>query len=210
MIQFIIGEVEALLRDALGNFLTSKDEGLGVRSLDVNLRSRALPATYRAAFASLATYTVNAGTNGDLITLLGSASKTVKIHKVLISGNGSTAQQGSVNLILRSTADTGGTSSPIAAVPLDSSNAAATAVARSYTSAPIQGTAVGTLASIRKLFPLASSATLSGDVALFDSFREHVQPITLRGNSEQLCINLSNTSGNFAPTLSGFIEFTEE
>jgi hypothetical protein len=199
------------LKDGSGNKVDSFPlESDGIRSLPVSIRSQRVLSDYCVAFQSTTHFTVNTGTNQDLIVLRGSAAKVIRINRVLIMGNGSTSQQGTISLIKRSTDDTGGTSTALTIVPLDSSNPASTAAARFYTAAPTQGTLVGAVASHRNLFNTAGSGTLVPQPAIFDFSGHSFQRPVLRAVTEIFAINLSNTSGNFVPTLSGFIWFTEE
>lgn len=193
--------------DKLDNFVLESDT---TYSLPVSIRSRSLPQEYCVAFQATTHFAVNTGTNQDLIILRGSATKAVRISRVLVSGNGSTAQQATVNLIKRSSDDTGGTSTALTIVRLDTSNNPTTAAARYYTAAPTQGTLIGVLASQRHIFNIAGSSTLVPGNALFDFSTPGLQRLTLRGVAEILAINLSNVAGNFTPTLSGYIWFTEE
>jgi hypothetical protein len=119
-------------------------------------------------------------------------------------------QQANINLIRRSADNTGGTSTALTIVPLDSSNAAATAAARFYTAAPTLGTLVGPVASARLLFNAAGSGTLEKIPLVFNFSGQSSQQIVLRGVSQILSINMSAVAGNFTPTLSGYIWFTEE
>lgn len=193
--------------------LAGKVDGIaelgGLFSLAVSLQSKRLPVMYGAAFSGVGAFAISAGTSQDLVWIRGSATKTIKIYKVIFSGNGSTAQQATINLIKRSAPNTGGTAVALIAAAFDSVNTAATAVVERYTAAPTQGTAVGTIAAQRKLFPSAGSGTLSGDILNFE-FSGDMAPIVLRGVNESVAINLSAGAGNFTPTISGFILFTEE
>ena len=203
------GRAAVVLKTSGGSKIDGVSEIGGLFSLPVSIRSYALPQEYCVAFQAVTHFAVNAGTNQDLIVLRGSNTKVIRVYRVLVSGNGSTAQQATVNLIKRSSDNAGGTSTALTIVPLDSINAASTAAARYYTAAPTQGTPIGNISSQRHIFNLAGSSTLAGN-ALFDfSFPGSQRPV-LRGASQILAINLSNSSANFTPTLSGYIWFTEE
>lgn len=145
--------------------------------------------TYGAAI----TATTVAATPTDVFTITGSATKTVKIRHISIDGTQTTGGVVNILVIKRSTANTGGTSTLPTAVPYDSANPAATAVVRSYTVNPTAlGTAVGTIHS-EKLFVSATTGT--PDELKFD-YTEHspIQPITLRGATEVLAINLNSVT----------------
>lgn len=108
--------------------------------------------TYSVAFtvapATLAT---------DIFQIIGSASTTVEIDKITISGTQTTG--GPIILILskRSTANTGGTSSIGTIVAHNSARAAATTVVTIYTANPTTGTPVGDIKAIG--IPIGTTAT---------------------------------------------------
>lgn len=205
------GRAASALKDGAGNkvdsFILESDSS---RSLPVSIRSQKLPQEYCVAFQAFAHFTVNTGTNRDLIVLTGSASKTIRLNRIYVIGNGSTAQQATISVIKRSTDDTGGTSTALTIVPLDSSNGVTTAAARAYTAAATLGTLVGPIAAQRLLMNAAGSGTLAPVGAIFDFANPGMQRPVLRGVAQIFAININNTSGNFIPTLSGYIWFTEE
>lgn len=92
------GNVKTLLLDSSGNLQTA---------------AAVAKATYAAAIVGLAS--VAAAT--DLFTITGSASKTVRITRVSISGLATSASAIAVPLIKRSAANTGGTATSPASVP---------------------------------------------------------------------------------------------
>jgi len=102
---------------------------------------KAQTPTYSAAIGAL----VTAGAATDIFTITGSATKTIRITRIRIGGNSTTATWHIFLGIKRSTANTGGTSTVLTRVPHDSLNAAATATIRAYTANPTLGTTVGTL-----------------------------------------------------------------
>lgn len=161
-------------------------------------------ATYAASINGLAL----ASSATDIFTIKGSATKTVRIRKLRISGIKTTAgAQVIFQLIKRSAANTGGTSTAPALVPYDSASAAATAVIAAYTANPSGlGTAVGTLAVDSVYIPLATenAAPLSYNFGDGPS-----STIVLRGTSQFLALNLNGvTVGGGA--LDIWVELTEE
>jgi hypothetical protein len=128
----------------------------------------------------------------DILTITGSASKAVRIAKIMVSCTQTTAGLGTFYLLKRSTANTGGTSTILTAVPHDSQNNAATAVIRAYTVNPTAlGTLVGNMAIFKKEFPAPAFA--NSDVnPLVLVFGGNSQGITLRGTGEILCLNLNS------------------
>lgn len=148
---------------------------------------------------------VAAATATDIARLSGSATARIEVTKVIIGGVQTTAGLVKVDLVKRSTANTGGTATTPAAVPHDSADAAASAVVSVYTANPSAlGTAVGTVRSHR--VPVGASTGATSPV-VFD-FGKDGKPIVLTGVAEGLSVNLAGatvTGGNIDVT----IEFNE-
>ena len=149
----------------------------------------AASATYSASVVGLAT----ALTATDIFTITGSATKTIRVSRIVVNGVQTTAAQVNVLVIKRSTANSAGTSTASTAVPYDSANAAATATVLSYTANPTLGTAVGTVSARRAFIPGAATASdaqgleiISGDVGQ--------QMMTLRGIAQVIAVNLNATT----------------
>jgi hypothetical protein len=98
--------------------------------------------TYIAASTQLAP----GATPEDVLTISGSATHLIKVHKMSIATIQTTSGTNPWFVTKRSTANSGGTSAAVTAVPVDSGTAAATASVLQYTSAPTSdGTLVGTI-----------------------------------------------------------------
>lgn len=151
--------------------------------------SIAVPSiTYSAVANSLGTIAL--GT--DLITIYGSATKTVNILNIWVTGVQTTAGQVQVLLIKRSTANTGGTSAALVKVPYDSNDAAATATVLAYSANPTTlGTIIGNIRGDRLFLPGAAST--SDAQGLTWSFVNGKQ-MTLRGVAQGICINLGGVT----------------
>jgi len=166
--------------------------------------------TYSAGILSFAT----AALATDIAVLKGSATKTIKVFNVGYSATQTVGDFENITLVKRSTANSGGTSNTMVAVPYDSEDGAATATCVNYTANPTLGTTVGILRPSKILGPLdnpGSSATAQCEkIWNFDgsegSFRK---PLYLRGTEESLAINQNGVtmSGN---TTSCYFEWTEE
>ena len=175
-----------------------------------------LDATTKATYSAGSTFTTPAASTTDFWQIYGSSTKTIKVLRVeaaYTSGNTSTSDE--VFLIKRSTANSGGTSSTVTSVPLDSTNSAATAVVRIYTANPTTGTSVGTVASGALLsvvnpgtaYPIAPS---QGAQVLFDH-RLTGQPVVLRGTGEGLVLNFAGTiPASSTPKIAVTVFWTEE
>jgi hypothetical protein len=160
--------------------------------------------TYAAAFVGL----VVPATPTDVFTILGSATKTVRITAIRFTVS-TTAGSGiliNASLVKRSTADTGGTSTVAVNVPYDSTDSAGTAVVRGYTANPTLGTAIGPIRAIRYA---ATPAAVPNQEAIFEFGTRPAKTVILRGTSEQLCLNFGSTSitGNVVDVS---VEWTEE
>lgn len=197
---------EAQILDINGNGITSEQAGASQRALHVAIKND--KATYIAGFTSVA----SAANATDLITIVGSATKIIRIKRVVISAIATNDSNDVIQLVKRSTGNTGGTSTSLNIVPLDSQNAAATATVRAYTANPTLGTLVGLLASSRLqigvLSPSNNSNTPSNPSELFRS-NSRGQDIVLRGTSEIVSINL-NAVTIAGGLFSGCIEWVEE
>lgn len=139
----------------------------------------------------------------DIFTITGSATKTVRVHNIILTGTLATAAVRDVLVIKRSGANTGGTSTTVFGVPLDSNASAASAVVRTYTANPSGlGTPVGTVRVRRVGVPTVTAVAI--DVANF----EFTIPVTLRGVNQVLAVNLNGVTN--AVTWSGYIEWSED
>lgn len=160
-------------------------------------------ATYSASIIGLAPAT----SPTDLFTVTGSAIKTVRILQILATATRTAGGNADYVILKRSTANSGGTSSTLTAVPHDSSDSAATAVVRAYTANPTTGTLVGNI-STQKIFTNTAGSGAS------DKFEEiyGIRPskgIVLRGVNEVFAFNLNGvtmTGGSFDI----HVEWTEE
>lgn len=159
------------------------------------------PATYSAAFSPSANGTAVAATTTDFWCIAGSGSKGVFITKITLTAQAGAANLvGRINLVLRSSLDTGGTPTTITAVPHDSTNAAATATVTSFAANPSPlGTTVATLKGYVDVIQSTASGMPPGPfVGLNESWGaiRGVQPLVLRGAAQAACLN-----GNGATTI---------
>ena len=161
-------------------------------------------ATYSAGFAGI----VIAAAATDVFTIVGSATKTLRITRLACSVT-TTAGSGialNATLVKRSTADTAGTSTTATLVPLDSTNPAATTTVRSYTANPTLGTTVGIIRSNR--FQVSTAGATENEL-VWDFGVRPAQSVVLRGATEQLCLNFGGAT--ITGPLGAFsVEWTEE
>ena len=161
-------------------------------------------ATYAAAIAGL----VSAATATDIFTITESATKTIRILRIIFSISTTTGSGLSftAQLIKRSTANSGGTSTSPTVVAHDSNDAAGTAVVRAYTANPTLGTTVG---SIRAERTEAAPQGITRDRVVWDFGVRNGRAIVLRGTSEVLAVNFNSTTIT-GPVIGASIEWTEE
>ena len=144
-----------------------------------------LPATYMASFN-------HAGVSGDTVEIVGRDGIVIKILEI---GFTKPSAQVTLLLIKRRTADSGGTSTNLAVVPLDSDDPLTNTVIKAYTVAPTTGTAVGTVLRM----------TIAGSDSLFFDFPSTGKLPTLRAANETLALNIDASA-----TVVGWIIWTEE
>jgi ABC-type transporter Mla subunit MlaD len=158
---------------------------------DAGLVTRPLPyepQTYSAA-ASNATFPLLAT---DVWNIIGSATKTIRITKIRLTGTTTSGSPITVSaaLIKRSALNTGGTRTVLTNVPHDNTNAAGTANVGFYTVNPLTlGAAVGNVRAHRITF---NNTGITGGDVILDFVTG--QPLILRGASQQLCINFNATT----------------
>jgi hypothetical protein len=167
--------------------------------------------TYRASTSAVLVAAVTATV--PFLTIYGSATKTIRVQSIIISGLTLTAVA-YLNIGLRkfSTAVSGGTSTALTKVALDSTNAASSATnVNAYTVAPTAGTTIGDIAS-RRIMGQATTAAAAGipQVVDFDfsPTGDGTSPI-LRGTAEGLGLYWI-TAPATAVSMVARIEWTEE
>jgi hypothetical protein len=168
-------------------------------------------ATYSAAITGLVP--VTAAT--DIFTLTGSASKLVKVTRLVITGSTTLAATTilPIQLLLRSTADTAGTSTAPTRVAHYRTDAGVTATVLAYTANPTLGTLVGVIRNHRMMLQLTPFTATDFPIALpyiEDFGMRGGQPPTLSGTADVFAVNL-----NAIATITGWlfdisIEWTEE
>lgn len=165
----------------------------------VGTRYPAGPPTYSFGAAQSSP----AATPTDLVTLYGSATKTVKVKRVTVSGLSTTAGSMDVQLIKRTAANTAGTSAAQTPAKLDSQFATATATLKLY-SANASALGAGIVIEARQLnFGVAGAA---GSVVWdFPAGQE----LILRGTAQGLAINLNGGAVPTGGKISWSVEWTE-
>lgn len=139
--------------------------------------------------ASSAPFTPGA-TPQDVFAITGSATKRVIVLRMSIATVQTSAGMNAWGLVKRSTANSGGTSALVAAVPIDDIYPAATATVRQYTANPTAGTLIGSVWSGRVTSPAPATAAGDFEKVIFDDR----QPIVLTGITDVLAWNLGGVA----------------
>lgn len=164
-------------------------------------------ATY--SYSSISNTPAAAAT--DILTITGSGSKTVRITKIVVTGNATAQAAFSMLLVRRSTADSGGTSSTPAALKYDTSDGAATAVVTLYTANPASlGTTVGTVKAFRVPLVINTFAAPGIQTVVFDFTTRNEKGLVLRGTSDILAINGNAGTISAGGVLDFDVTWTEE
>jgi hypothetical protein len=172
-------------------------------------------ATYSAAFFGL----VPAASATDVVCLSGSATKTIKIQKIVLTGSAGTAVNVPINILRRTALDSGGTEGATTANPANTiakrltTSATASAVPISYTANPtLNDTSPTYLDSGVLSLPLTSTAGLTTPL-VFDYTRDNVNlmqpPTILAGVTGQICANFTEVTVS-SGVVNGVLVWTEE
>lgn len=171
-----------------------------------------LKASYSAAKQGL----VAASSATDIFTITGSSTKTIRVTRIELFATTTSATPAALDVLLlkRSTANTAGTStgSP-AAIPHDSTSAAASATVLAYTANPTTGTLVGNIRAAKYMMALATQTATDfpmPQVLVWDFGARPSQGIVVRGTSEVLAINLNAATPTATASFNISIEWTEE
>ena len=167
-------------------------------------------ATYRAS--TIVPLVVAVTANRTIFNVLGSATKTVTVKRIRVSGPTLTAVgYFAINVVRYSTATTGGTSTTLVNVQCDTIDPASTAVVKAYTAVPTDGALVGTIASWRSLWQSTTAAAAGQTWDHVFSFGDMPETggIVLRGVAQELALVFPVVLAS-AGTLAIDVEWTEE
>ena len=163
--------------------------------------------SFMAAISGL----VPAASATDIFTISGKAGRIIRINQIQISGIATSATAIPIFVARRSALNTGGTSTPVAAVNMDTANAgsAAGATVLAYTANPSGlGTLVGNIATARMILSTASASVGTAPI-VFSFERMYMKLPTLRDTNEMLVLNYggATAAGN---SVDISISWTEE
>lgn len=133
---------------------------------------------------------VPAATPTDVLEIVGGTNKTIEILSIRVTGTIATTNGIVFDVVKRSSANTGGTSTNATVVPSCSTDPVSGVTIKQYTANPTLGTSLGTMISTRLTILSATSTTARTEYDLIRGIPEF-QPISLFGPSETLCVNLA-------------------
>jgi len=179
------------IRDAATNAALNFGQQLMANSLPVTIASNQTPVpvtfgTENPKYAVAVNYTI-ANTPTDFFGIVGSNTKKVKILSIMIYAQESQLLGGgairTITAVKRSTNSTGGTTTPVVRVPLDSGSAAATATVVAYTANPTVGTTVGTVGTYQLTHPINNTISAQYGLELIK------EPVILNNATQGLYLN---------------------
>lgn len=165
-------------------------------------------STYSIGIEDYAPY----ATPTDIFLLQGSATKTIKITKVRLSGASTAASSLDIYVLKRTVDNTEGTRASQAAdiCKHDTLDADATAIPYTYSVIPTSlGSGKTFRTRARQYFPRLATADLSNEFVIdFDTHKS--KPIILRGVAESLVVNLGGAAVPAGLILYINVEWVEE
>lgn len=172
----------------------------------VQVNTEGQKATYSTTLVNF----TPAATATDFLVIQGSATKTVRITRVLVTGQASSGAIVDLLGVIRTAANTGGTTTPANVAQHDQSDPAPSAVAVSYSVNP---TGLGAGKNVRStLFGLA--ATTGGgftpQVVEWEFGTRNGRAIVLRGVNQFFALNWNGLAVPAGTSLHVDVEWTEE
>lgn len=140
----------------------------------------------------------------DVCGINGSATKTIRVRRVIVTGNATTTAVTEPLVVMKRSTANVGAGAGLTKVPYSSTSAAASAAVDVWTTNPTVGTAVGMLADILVSLPVSTSPQ---QATVFE-FGKFGSPVFLRGAAQGLFINLSGVT--ITGTLNCTFEWTED
>ncbi len=166
------------------------------------VNSEGSKATYSCgviAFTPVATPT-------DFFTLVGSATKIGRLLRISISGIATAAISVDIQLIKRSTANSGGTSAQPTIAQHDSNDSAPTCVVNTYSVNPTTGSGVGTVRAGK----LNLGAPGAAGQLVWDFTTRNGKGLVLRGIAQAYVLNWAGAAVPSGTLLDIDVEFSEE
>lgn len=198
--------------------LTVDPTSKAARATDYTSAGREVSRQSKATFSASGFFTPPA-TPSDMVTIFGSASKTIRLVAFRISTTNTAAGSQQFFLIRRNAVNTAGTFIAGTPVTADSGDGAApTATVGHYTANPSAlGTSIGNVNIKRVASPAAIPATWAGiaqdagvDMLDYMVNSQIDKPITLIGTAQGLCLNFNGVALVAGQTHVWQIVWTEE
>lgn len=155
------------------------------RPIPVDFMHGLIGPTYDASFV----FTAGAAAT-DVFTITGVAGKVLRLLHASQTGTQTTTSVATVDLIRRSTPNSGGSSTVVTAVPTDSQFPAAAATVRAYTANPTAGTLVGLIQTDKAAITDTSGVRVLNP-SQFLSYENDIIPIAIIREGEVVAINLA-------------------
>lgn len=182
----------------------------------------ALPAQAQQSLigSNSPTYSVNSNggnlgyaTPQDLVCIKGSGTRTVQVTAFSLFIQSTAAALGTVQWVMRSTADTGGTFTTPTIARHDLLDPAGTAEVDVYTALPTPGTSAGTLRFVTAMTaatttPPTAFSLVANEPGMW-STTTFQSPITLRGPAQELCANWNGAAIPAGFTYGYLVEWEE-
>lgn len=170
---------------------------------------------YKATYSAAVYANAPAATPTDFWTILGSATKTIRILRIWVAARATAATWMQVALLKYGAAYTGGTAAAATIVPHDSSNPAATAVVNTWTSGlpTVGATLVGAISNDRiamNALTLTSTQPFISTPGLLYDFTRASQALVLRGITQYVSLNGQGAALPSGGVLDIKVEWTEE
>jgi len=164
--------------------------------------------TYEATIVGLAP----AASATDLLTITGVAGHIVRVTRAECTGTATAVGAANLVALVRSTANSAGTSTSPAAIPADPSDSAALATVKAYTANPTVGTSIGPVrAAVLVLTPTSSTTIAEDPVAwTFGNNAGTRAGIVLRSASQVFSLNGNGVSFPAGAVLNCSVEWTEQ
>lgn len=186
----------------------AKDLNVGIYDVNVDPNHSLQVTTEGTAgtYAVSAVAVTPAATPTDVVTVYGSATKTVRVKSVTVSGVATTAGSMDVSLVKRTAANTTGTSSVPVAAKFDSEDATPTAALKQYSANA--GTLGAGVPIATKVLNLGVAG--AGGTVVFDFATRNDKALILRGVAQGLAINLNGQAVPNGGKITYAVEWEED
>lgn len=163
----------------------------------------------RASYSGFVSNFVPAATPTDVFAIRCDGSRVIRLKSIILTGTATSASNIIVNLVKRSTLNTGGTPSAVPAVKADTGDDTSTVVVETYAANPgALGTLVGVMHGCRLNLAPAANGSIDRVAMQYSWLNE--KPPMLVGPTEQLAINLGGAAWPAGGALDIDFVYTEE